>query len=105
MTVIEIERPEIRSPFVDDTNPLPQPRTADPFNRDSFRNAFSYAIEQVDQAQTEAGKEIEAFIAGEQENLHEVSIKMNQAKLSFQLMLEVRNKMMETYQELFRMQM
>ncbi|MBX2818735.1 MAG: flagellar hook-basal body complex protein FliE, partial [Rhodothermaceae bacterium] len=62
-------------------------------------------LDQVDMAQTEAGKEVEAFIAGEQENLHEVMIKLNQAKLSFHLLTEVRNKMMDTYHELIRMQM
>jgi flagellar hook-basal body complex protein FliE len=61
-------------------------------------------VNKVDDAQKAADGQIEAFVAGEQENLHEVMIAMNEAKLSFQLMTEVRNRMLETYQELMRMQ-
>ena len=105
MNILDIQRPEVISPFTDDFTDLPQPRSADGVNTEDFKNAFTYALEQVDMAQTEAGQEVEAFIAGEQENLHEVMISLNQAKLSFHLLTEVRNKMMDTYQELIRMQM
>ena len=105
MTLLEIQRPEVISPFTDDPMALPQPRRTDGVRNEDFQNAFTYAIEQVDMAQTDASHEVEAFIAGEQENLHEVMIKLNQAKLSFNLLTEVRNKMMDTYQELIRMQM
>lgn len=105
MNPIELQHPGVISPFTDDPRALPQPRSTDGVRNEDFQNAFSYAIEQVDMAQTEAGQEVEAFIAGEQENLHEVMIKLNQAKISFHLLTEVRNKMMDTYQELIRMQM
>ena len=88
----------------DDRQELPQIQFPDGDRRENFKNAFAYAVDQVDLAQTEAGHEVEAFIAGEQENLHEVMIRLNQAKTSFQLMVEVRNKMMDAYHELFRMQ-
>ena len=88
----------------DDPLELPQIQFPDADRRQNFQNAFTYAVDQVDMAQSEAGQEVEAFIAGEQENLHEVMIRLNQAKTSFQLMVEVRNKMMDAYQELIRMQ-
>lgn len=69
-----------------------------------FGSALQDAVNKVDDAQKAADGQIEAFVAGEQENLHEVMIAMNEAKLSFQLMTEVRNRMLETYQELMRMQ-
>ena len=105
MNFLEILRPEIISPFTDDPKALPQPQRADGVKNEDFKNAFSYALEQVDMAQTEAGQQVESFIAGEQENVHEVMISLNQAKLSFHLLTEVRNKMMDTYHELIRMQM
>lgn len=89
---------------LDDGGDLPQIRYPDAEGAERFRNAFEFAIDQVDAAQTEASNQVESFIAGEQENLHEVMIKLNQAKTTFQLMVEVRNKMMDAYQELFRMQ-
>jgi flagellar hook-basal body complex protein FliE len=80
---------------------LPQPRGSD---GTSFGDTLKDAVNQVDAAQRSADSQIEAFVAGEQENVHEVMIAMNQAKLAFQLMTEVRNKTLETYHELMRMQ-
>ena len=67
-------------------------------------DALTEAVNRVDGAQKAADGQIDAFVAGEQENLHEVMISMNQAELYLQLMTEVRNKMLDTYQELMRMQ-
>lgn len=80
---------------------LPQPQSG---NGVAFGSAFEDAINRVDASQKNANAEVEAFVAGEQESLHEVMIAINQAGLTFQLMTEVRNRMVETYQELMRMQ-
>ena len=71
---------------------------------DTVHSALDHAIGKVDQAQKAAGDQVSAFIAGDQENLHEVVIAMNQAEIYLQMMTEVRNRMLETYQELMRMQ-
>lgn len=83
---------------------LPRPRDAARPDGVSFSDTLKDAVNQVDHAQKAANSQVEAFVAGEQENVHEVMIAMNEAKLSFQLMTEVRNRMLETYQELMRMQ-
>ena len=104
MTIAELQR--LRPTGLqggDDPQRLPQPRGTDE-EGGSFSSTLQDAIDQVDGAQKEADAQVTAFIAGEQENLHEVMISMNQAQLSFQLMTEVRNRMLETYQELMRMQ-
>ncbi len=62
------------------------------------------AIDRVDIAQKSADAQVEAFVAGETENVHEVMISMNQAELHFQMLTEVRNKLLEGYQEIMRMQ-
>ena len=62
------------------------------------------ALDRVDQVQKASDAQVEAFIAGETENTHEVMIAMNQAELHFQLLTEVRNKLLEGYQEIMRMQ-
>lgn len=71
---------------------------------DSFADTLRGAIDSVDASQKAADDQIEAFVSGEQENLHEVTIAMNEARLHFQLMTEVRNKALDSYQELMRMQ-
>ena len=64
-----------------------------------FADFIKDAVNSVDQAQ-----KTEDLVTGRSDNIHEVMISMEQAQLSFQLMLEIRNKMVETYQELTRMQ-
>jgi len=70
----------------------------------SFGDTLEKAIDSVDQSQETADENISAFVAGEKKNLHEVMISMNQAKIHFELMNEVRNRGLETYRELMRMQ-
>lgn len=42
--------------------------------------------------------------AGRTDNLHQVMLSLNKAKLSFEMMVEVRNKTLEGYQQIMRMQ-
>lgn len=99
MNISQLQR--LRQVGMDEGQALPTPGET---SKPGFGNALEDAINKVDGAQKAADGQIEAFVSGEQENLHEVMIAMNEAKLSFQLMTEVRNRMLETYQELMRMQ-
>ncbi|GIV59767.1 flagellar hook-basal body complex protein FliE [Rhodocaloribacter litoris] len=105
MTIAELQRMRAVGPAgPDDPRGLPRPRSREGPDGISFGKALQEAVESVDAAQKAADEQVTAFISGEQENVHEVMIAMNQAQLSFQLMTEVRNRMLETYQELMRMQ-
>ena len=99
MNITQLQR--LRQISADEPTMLPSPGGA---GGAGFGNALQEAFDKVDQAQKVADVQIESFVAGEQENLHEVMIAMNEAKLSFQMMTEVRNRLLETYQELMRMQ-
>lgn len=81
--------------------PLPGDR---PGGGEAFAGTLRDAIRRVDATQKIADEQIQAFVAGEQESLHEVMLAMNQAQITFQLMTEVRNRTLEGYQELMRMQ-
>ena len=70
----------------------------------AFRETMTQAINAVDGAQKTADAQVEAFVAGETENVSDVMIAMNNAELHFQLLTEVRNKLLDGYQELMRMQ-
>ena len=100
MTIAQLQRLRQAFPTTDRGPELPTPRTPG----SGFGATLKRAVDRVDGAQKAADGQIEAFVAGEQENLHEVMISMNQAKLHFQLMSEVRNRALDTYQELMRMQ-
>lgn len=69
-----------------------------------FAETLNEAINRVDNAQQVANRNIEAYVAGEMDDLHEVMISMNTAKATFNLMTEVRNRVLESYQELMRLQ-
>lgn len=62
------------------------------------------AIQSVDQAQKTADQNVEDIVMGRSDNIHDAMISMQKARMSFQMMMEIRNKAIETYQELSRMQ-
>ena len=70
----------------------------------SFADMITDAINSVDQAQKTADQNVQDVVMGKSDNIHEVMISMQKAQLSFQMMTEMRNKVVETYQELSRMQ-
>jgi flagellar hook-basal body complex protein FliE len=75
-----------------------------PADGSSFKEMLKGSIEDVNQLQTEADKSIERLIAGESKSLHETMIAMEKADISFRLMMEVRNKIIEAYNEIMRIQ-
>lgn len=51
-----------------------------------------------------ADDSVRRLALGETENLHQVMIGLEKAKLSFELIVQVRNKLLEAYQDVMRMQ-
>lgn len=58
----------------------------------------------VDAKQTQATELTRRVLLGESDQLHQSVIAMQEAGVAFSLMVEVRNKLVESYQELMRMQ-
>ncbi len=69
-----------------------------------FAEALSNTIAEVNQAQLAADHASEQIAAGETKNLHEAMIKLEEADISLRLMVQLRNKAVEAYQEIMRMQ-
>jgi flagellar hook-basal body complex protein FliE len=65
---------------------------------------FSELVSKVNDLSVQSDKSIQALASGENKNLHEVMIAMEKASISFQFMSSVRNKALEAYQEVMRMQ-
>jgi len=70
----------------------------------SFADMLSRAVNSVDASMKASEQGVQDFIAGETDNIHDVMISMQRAQISFQMMVEVRNKAIEAYHELSRMQ-
>jgi flagellar hook-basal body complex protein FliE len=69
-----------------------------------FSNILSRAVNEVDGKMQAAKAEQAKVLTGESTNLHQAMISMQEASVAFTLMVEVRNKLVESYQELMRMQ-
>jgi flagellar hook-basal body complex protein FliE len=70
----------------------------------SFSSLLGNFVQEVNSQQIAAGDKVRGLMSGENVSLHEAVIAMEEASLSFQMMVEVRNKLVESYQELMRMQ-
>ncbi len=70
----------------------------------SFDNTLKGFINDVDQAQKFAGESVEKLLTGEIKDIHDVMVAVEKAGTSFELMMEIRNKMIDAYREIMRMQ-
>jgi flagellar hook-basal body complex protein FliE len=70
----------------------------------SFGETLSRAIGDVNSLQQEAGKAVNQMVVGQDVDLHDVMIAVEKAKTSFDLLMEVRNKTIDAYRELMRIQ-
>jgi len=86
--------------------PIVAPASAAPTpGSEAFGSVFADAVSKVDLFQQNAGGSINRFLSGEGEELHQVALATQQAELSFQLFLQVRNKVVSAYQEVMKMQL
>lgn len=70
----------------------------------SFGETLQRAMTDVNALQAEAGKAVEKMVGGEAVDLHEVMVAVEKAKTSFDLLMEIRNKALDAYREIMRMQ-
>lgn len=71
----------------------------------SFANVISDAINKVNDTEVEANNKIESLIKGEDISMHDVMLSMQEAQISMQALIEVRNKVVEAYQEISKLQL
>lgn len=70
----------------------------------SFLDHLKSGISEVNTVQKDADKMAVDLASGKSQNLHETMLAATQAELSFNLMVQIRNKVLEAYQEVMRMQ-
>jgi flagellar hook-basal body complex protein FliE len=69
-----------------------------------FHEVLDSAIDQIQQLQGEAESKVSGVLAGNGTDVHSAMIAVERADLSFQLMMQVRNKIVSAYEEIARMQ-
>ncbi len=70
----------------------------------SFSNVLKDTIRDINDLQTKADEAIEKVEVDNSASIHEAMIALEKADISFKAMMQVRNKIIEAYQEVMRMQ-
>ena len=69
----------------------------------SFNETLKASINKVNKLQQEADKAVQDLVTGETKDIHQTMIALKKADVSLQLMIQVRNKIVDAYQEIMRM--
>ena len=70
----------------------------------SFQSVLGDLVKEVNGLQEDASRSIEGLVTGETQNIHDVTTRMTEAGIAFDLMMEVRNKLLDAYQQILQMQ-
>lgn len=70
----------------------------------SFKDTIKKAVRGVNELQNQADNMAQKLATGDLEDVHEAMLAMNKAKTAFDFTVTVRNKALEAYQEIMRMQ-
>jgi len=86
------------------TAPQPAAAAATPAETaKSFAKFLTDALDEVNKAQTESADLVKKFAAGQVEDVHQVMIASQKSTILLQMTMQVRNKAIESYQEIMRM--
>ncbi len=83
---------------------LRQPQVSEGLPSSSFFDTLQKSMEEVNTDQVKADGAIKELIAGKSKNIHETMLAIQKADLSLKTMMQVRNKILEAYKEVMRMQ-
>lgn len=72
--------------------------------QNSFRDMMMQALKNVSELEKQADGITEDFIAGKTDSIHSVLIAAEKASISLELIVEIRNKVLDAYSEIMRMQ-
>ena len=92
----KINKSEIRKDFEIPSEGVQIPKT-------SFIDHLQNGIDQVNASQKHSDQKANDLVTGKEQNIHETMLAATQAELNFNLMVQVRNKALEAYQEVMRM--
>ncbi len=68
-----------------------------------FEDMFTKFLTDVNGMQVQADQSIQKMVSGEIKDVHQVMLAVGEAKVAFNLLLEIRNKVMDAYQEVIKM--
>lgn len=69
-----------------------------------FMDTLKHALGKANDVQMQANQAVDALVTGQSQDLHRTMVALQQADVSFQLMMQIRNKLVTAYEEIQRMQ-
>jgi len=72
--------------------------------QDSFSTSLTDALDQVELVHTDAQQQVKQLLQGDRQDVHNVMIAVEKADVAFQLMMQVRNKIVNAYEEISKLQ-
>jgi flagellar hook-basal body complex protein FliE len=86
--------------------PLPEsiaPATDGASGSDAFSSILQQSVQNVSQLQSGADTAIDQFISGEKDDPHNMMLAVQRSSLAFDMFVQVRNKVVQAYQEIMKM--
>ncbi len=81
-------------------NPVENQKT----KTDEFKDLLGNALKDINETIIESGQKTRKLAHGEVSDIHEVMIASQKASVSLEMVVEIRNKLIESYREMMRMQ-
>lgn len=94
--------PPLTSSFPSITPPSPQDSPSGGSGA-SFTQELHGALQQMEQLQTNAGQQVNALVGGTSQDVHASLIAVEKSDLAFGMMLQLRNKAVQAYQDISNM--
>ena len=76
-----------------------------PSSGGNFHSLFEEAVRRVDDYQKDAAQSIDKLMSGESQEVHQTILSAQRAELSMEFFLQMKNKAVQAYQEIMRMQL
>jgi len=86
-------------------SPPSAPEGIQPTGGKSFMDVLLESLEDVNRLQQEADASVQALYSGETDNVAEVFTAVNKADVAFDLLMEIRNKLLDAYREIQQMRL
>jgi flagellar hook-basal body complex protein FliE len=99
MAIQGVAPPDLVEPAAGTAAPL-----ADNTQADRFGAMVSQGLEAVNRDLMTSQVDLQQLATGNAQNLHEMMIRLEEGRLSFQLLMQVRGRLLEAYQDVMRMQ-
>ncbi|MGD8345272.1 MAG: flagellar hook-basal body complex protein FliE [Desulfobacterales bacterium] len=86
------------------TGPQPDTRPPQEPGPASFDSMLARSLNEVNQLHAAANDAVEKLASGQQKDIHQTMIALEKADVAFQLLMQVRNKIISAYETIMRMQ-